>query len=208
MQSIYAALLQFDDTGWWFPAGLSLFFALFLFPYNINIYVISGFVIGSFYEHTIEFSAHKYLQHGTSNLFKGFRMRHYKHHKNPQTYHAFQPISVTCIGIVLLLSPCFYMMQYDFSKALISGFLFSHFLLHLFHYDLHAAKKILPRIFRNTGYYQFIVKTHDAHHNHGETFYYSITCPYSDWIINKSCLDHIISLCYNGVLRLFERNAK
>ncbi len=147
---------------------------------------VSGVAAGMLYEQTVEWGAHGWLQSQPVEGLEFFRWRHGRHHKDPESHHALQPISIWGPVVAGLLSPALAgaasknHAKRNFALGTIAGFLATHALLNVAHYDIHAKNKIIPEPLRNTRYYKGIERIHNAHHNGSEQRIYGITNPWLD----------------------------
>lgn len=74
------------------------------------------------------------------------------------------------------------------------------------HYDIHAKKKIVPRVLRNTRYYQAVIRYHNAHHAHVllSAGIYGITNPWFDLLLHKLEIDAYMKRIIDRAVNRFD----
>ncbi len=197
----------FSDDGWVFVTVVTILLGVFLgLVCNNPVLFIIGFALGSLYEQIIEYLAHGWLQHKRIGVFDYFVARHTRHHAESQKHHALQSIPTTFFVTILLLSPFIFTVIYstigkDISLGIMAGFLVTHALLNVLHYDVHAPKKIIPEILRNTKYYKSVSYYHILHHqNHRKGIdnrIYGVTNPWLDMFLHKIGISNFVDKWYD-----------
>lgn len=93
------------------------------------------------------------------------------------------------------------------SKALIIGFLLTHIVLNIEHYDIHAKKKIVPMIIRQTWYYQAVIHYHMSHHAHTPLSkgIYGITNPWFDLFLHRTGISTLVNKIIQRFLRYIDK---
>ena len=107
-------------------------------------------------------------------------------------------ILVPCIALVILGT----FTLSSFAAWMIIGFLATHIVLNIEHYDIHMARKITPRFVRKSWYYKRVIYYHVKHHKDYSQSplpanvlrVYGITNPWLD-----------ILLCHIGACRIVDR---
>lgn len=217
-QQIWSGAGKINDDGWKTSCGICVAASLACcYHLKFNFLIILCLAGGVLYEQTVEWLAHHFLQHGRSRALVFFKARHMRHHRDPVTHHALQPIVIFVPVVAVLLMPFIAMILFGVSagganaKATIIGFLLTHAILNIEHYDIHAKRKIVPWAIRNTRYYQAVIRYHNAHHAHDSLSagVYGITNPWFDLSLHKIKIDaymeRIIDQAVSGFDRMWYR---
>ncbi len=211
MNTLFKNFKTLNDDGWILSSILCLIVMLYYINFTIlSLLSIVFIAIGVFYEQTIEWLAHGWLQHYECKIFYFFNLRHERHHKDPLTHHALQPIIVFIPVVFLLLFPFILVVQCQtsfiyrsYASGIIIGFLGAHILLNLLHYDIHAKNKIIPFFLRNTWYYKGVKYFH-LHHHYSNYLgpkmskypVYGISNPWLDIFYYKIGLNNLVDRFY------------
>jgi hypothetical protein len=205
---------KINDDGWVLTCVICFCCLLFCLTEVEISYSIVGLLIGICYEQIIEWLAHGWLQHYNCRTFSFFVWRHERHHLTPSLHHALQPIVVFIPVVLLLLSPfmvtaIFFDFLHDFSLWVIIGFLATHIILNIEHYDIHV-KKIVPKPLRNSWYYKQIIKYHLGHHishakNTNSLRVYGITNPWMDIFFQKIGLSSMMDIIYPKMVKYLDK---
>jgi len=213
-------LKQINDDGWIISMVICIIFSIvILFHIKLLIASIIGVIIGILYEHIVEWFAHGWFQHYNCEVFNFFNWRHQRHHDNSEQHHALQPIIILFPVIFLILLPFIIVALFisnlwlkSFSLGVMFGFFVAHIYLNLLHYDIHARKKIFPKFFRNTSYYQMIYKSHIDHHIEHKTGIkktkyriYSISNPWLDIIFDVIGLAKTMDIVYLKIILTIDK---
>lgn len=166
-----------------------------------------GFLAGLLYEQVVEWAAHGWLQSQPVEGLEFFRWRHSRHHEDPVSHHALQPISIWVPTVGVLLSPAFVAARSASSSSrsaglgVISGFLFAHAVLNIEHYDIHAERKVVPRSLRRTYYYREVERIHLAHHAGSDARIYGVTNPWLDMVLHRLRATDLLDVAYRRIGR-------
>jgi sterol desaturase/sphingolipid hydroxylase (fatty acid hydroxylase superfamily) len=172
---------------------------------------VAGFVAGITYEQLVEWAAHGWLQSEPVEGFEFFRWRHGRHHRDPESHHALQPISIWLPVVTVLLGPALLATRartaplHDLACAMIAGFLVAHAGLNVAHYDIHAPNKIVPGRIRRSRYYRSIERIHIAHHEGSDSRIYGVTNPWLDMLLEKVGATGLMDRAFRRVGRWAKR---
>ena len=214
LQKIWDQAKKINDDGWKTSCGICVVASWaccyhLQFNFLLVLYVAGGML----YEQTVEWLAHHFLQHGRNRTLVFFKARHMRHHRDPVTHHALQPVVIFVPVVLGLLMPFVALIVWGTpiwrsnAGAVIVGFLLTHAVLNIEHYDIHAKKKIVPRTIRNTRYYQAVIRYHQAHHAHIplSAGVYGITNPWFDLLLHKMKIDAYMRQVVDRGLSRFDR---